>query len=75
MMPFMTGNITTTVMQDVQDPNGNPVVVQVFNDGISVRWGDAEWKRRIGDLIPEVRNAHETAHSQNRGGGRRVPRG
>ena len=34
MMPFMTGNITTTVMQDVQDPNGNPVVVQVFNDGI-----------------------------------------
>lgn len=75
MMPFMTGNITTTVMQDVQDPNGNPVVVQVFNDGISVRCGDAEWKRRIGDLIPEVRNAHETAHSQNRGGGRRVPRG
>ena len=75
MMPFMTGNITTTVMQDVQDPNGNPVVVQVFNDGISVRCGDAEWRRRIGDLIPEVRNAHETAHSQNRGGGRRVPRG
>ena len=75
MMPFMTGNITTTVMQDVQDPNGNPVVVQVFNDGISVRCGEAEWKRRIGDLIPEVRNAHETAHSQNRGGGRRVPRG
>ena len=75
MMPFMTGNITTTVMQDVQDPNGNPVVVQVFNDGISVRCGDAEWKRRIGDLIPEVRTAHETAHSQNRGGGRRVPRG
>ena len=75
MMPFMTGNITTTVMQDIQDEKGNSVVVQVFNDGISVRCGDTEWKRRIGDLIPEVRNAHETAHSQNRGGGRRVPRG
>ena len=75
-MPFMTGNITTTVMQDVQDPNGNPVVVQVFNDGISVRCGDAEWRRRIGDLIPEVKNAHETIHSQHSGGGSgRVPRG
>lgn len=75
MMPFMTGNITTTVMQDIQDDEGNSVVVQVFNDGISVRCGDTEWKRRIGDLIPEVRNAHETVHSQNFGGGRRVPRG
>ena len=33
MMPFMTGNITTTVMQDIQDEKGNSVVVQVFNDG------------------------------------------
>ena len=41
MMPFMTGNITTTVMQDIQDEKGNSVVVQVFNDGISVRCGDA----------------------------------
>ena len=76
MMPFMTSNITTTVMQDVRDPSGNPVVVQVLNDGISVRCGDVEWKTRVVDLIPEVKNAHETVHSQHSGGNsNRVPRG
>ncbi len=79
--PYLTSNVTTTVMHGLTDSSGNHVVVRVMNDGISVCCGDAEWRGRVVDLLPEVnKNVHETTDetlfSQHSGSGSgRVPRG
>ena len=73
--PYLTSNVTTTVMHGLTDSSGNHVVVRVMNDGISVCCGEAEWRGRVVDLLPEdlqllalgrVRDAHVVLHGIQR---------